>query len=249
MQASILVVEDEPSIQELISVNLKLSGHEVLRAGDAETALEILRDVLPDLLLIDWMLPGQSGINLIRNLRAQQRTRYLPIIMLTARGEQHDKILGLESGADDYMTKPFSPRELLARIQALLRRSAPHNTLDVVEKSGVRLDPASQRVTVGAKHISLGPTEFKLLMFLMNNPDRIHSRTTLLDKVWGHGSFVEERTVDTHVGRLRSALETTGHNVMIETIRGSGYRFSESRVIARPALVDPTPMSGNWQTQ
>lgn len=246
MQASILVVEDEPAIQELISVNLKLSGHDVMRANDAEAALDLLRDKVPDLLLVDWMLPGQSGINLIRSLRAQPRTRHLPIIMLTARGEQHDKILGLESGADDYMTKPFSPRELLARIQALLRRSAPHNTLDVVEKNGVRLDPASQRVTVGAKQIALGPTEFRLLMFLMNHPDRIHSRTTLLDKVWGHGSFVEERTVDTHVGRLRSALENTGHAVMIETIRGSGYRFSEHRVVVRTETGDTPAFSGNW---
>jgi len=246
MQASILVVEDEPSIQELISVNLKLSGHDVLRANDAEAAQVILREILPDLILVDWMLPGQSGINLIRNLRAQQRTRDLPIIMLTARGEQHDKILGLESGADDYMTKPFSPRELLARIQALLRRAAPHSTQDVITKNGVRLDPAAQRVTVGTKQISLGPTEFKLLQFLMNHPDRIHSRSTLLDKVWGHGSFVEERTVDTHVGRLRSALERTGHDVMIETIRGSGYRFSEREQLIRPP-VSPSPvMPGNW---
>jgi len=246
MHASILVVEDEPSIQELIAVNLKLSGHDVVRANDAESALELMREMLPDLVLVDWMLPGQSGINLIRNLRSQQRTRDLPIIMLTARGEQHDKILGLESGADDYMTKPFSPRELLARIQALLRRSAPHSTQDVIVKSGVRLDPASQRVTIGTRHISLGPTEFKLLLFLMNHPDRIHSRTTLLDKVWGHGSFVEERTVDTHVGRLRSALEGTGHDVIIETVRGSGYRLSEREQIVRPPINVTPVMPGNW---
>ena len=246
MQASILVVEDEPSIQELISVNLKLSGHDVIRCNDAESALLKLGDTLPDLVLVDWMLPGQSGINLVRSLRAQARTRDLPIIMLTARSEQHDKIMGLESGADDYMTKPFSPRELLARIQALLRRRAPHSTQDVVEKSGVRLDPAAHRVTIGSRNINLGPTEFKLLMFLMKHPDRIHSRTTLLDKVWGHGTFVEERTVDTHVGRLRSALEVTGHDVMIETVRGSGYRFSELAMnLTKVAGVLPT-LQNNW---
>lgn len=227
MRASILVVEDEPAIQELIAVNLSLSGHDVVRANDAESALTMVGEILPDLMLVDWMLPGQSGVNLIRGLRSQQRTRDLPIIMLTARGEQHDKILGLESGADDYMTKPFSPRELLARIQALLRRRAPHSTLDVIEVSGVRLDPAAQRVTIGSKQIPLGPTEFKLLHYFMNHPDRIHTRAALLDQIWGHGTFVEERTVDTHIGRLRSALELTGHDTMIETIRGSGYRFAE----------------------
>ncbi len=242
MQASILVVEDEPSIQELLSVNLKLSGHNVVRAYDAEAAILILSENLPDLMLVDWMLPGMSGINMVRRVRSQDRTRDLPIIMLTARGEQHDKILGLESGADDYMTKPFSPRELLARIQALLRRRAPHSTQDVVEKNGVRLDPGSHRVTIGSRHITLGPTEFRLLMFLMKHPDRIHSRTTLLDKVWGSGSFVEERTVDTHVGRLRSALEVTGHATMIETIRGSGYRFSEQSVVIRAADMGMSPM-------
>jgi two-component system phosphate regulon response regulator PhoB len=246
MQASILVVEDEPSIQELISVNLTLSGHDVVRANDAESAIIILSKVLPDLMLVDWMLPGQSGINLVRSLRSQPRTRDLPIIMLTARSEQHDKVLGLESGADDYMTKPFSPRELLARIQALMRRRSPHSTQDVVESSGVRLDPAAHRVTIGSKHISLGPTEFKLLLFLMKHPDRIHSRTTLLDKVWGNGSFVEERTVDTHVGRLRSALEVTGHDVMIETIRGSGYRFSENAQNLRTVVNESPSIPNNW---
>jgi two-component system phosphate regulon response regulator PhoB len=246
MQASILVVEDEPAIQELISVNLTLSGHDVVRANDAEAANLILSKMLPDLLLVDWMLPGQSGINLVRSLRAHPRTCDLPIIMLTARSEQQDKVLGLESGADDYVTKPFSPRELLARIQALLRRRSPHSTQDVVEKSGVRLDPAAHRVTIGAKQISLGPTEFKLLMFLMKHPDRIHSRTTLLDKVWGNGSFVEERTVDTHVGRLRSALEVTGHDVMIETIRGSGYRFSENAQNLRAAVTQLPTVPTSW---
>lgn len=236
MRASILVVEDEPAIQELIAVNLSLSGHDVMRASDAEAAMSMLANVLPDMMLVDWMLPGQSGVNLVRGLRAQARTRDLPIIMLTARGEQQDKILGLESGADDYMTKPFSPRELLARIQALLRRRAPHATSDVIEMSGLRLDPTTLRVVVGVRQLVLGPTEFKLLQYLMNHPERVHSRSKLLDNVWGRDVFVEERTVDTHVGRLRCALEATGHHIMIETVRGSGYRLVQ-QVIDRPPVL------------
>jgi two-component system phosphate regulon response regulator PhoB len=225
MQVSILVVEDEPAIQELIAINLTLSGYQVLRANDAEAAAALLRDNLPDMMLVDWMLPGQSGVNLIRALRAQTRTRELPIIMLTARGEQQDKILGLESGADDYMTKPFSPREMIARIQALLRRRAPQASVEVIEIGGMRLDQSTQRVAVGTRQLSLGPTEFRLLQHFMSFPERVHSRSTLLDQVWGNSVFIEERTVDTHVGRLRSALEATGHHIMIETVRGSGYRL------------------------
>jgi len=236
MRASILVIEDEPAIQELIAFNLSLSGHHVLRAYDAETAIAIVRETLPDLMLVDWMLPGQSGVNLVRGMRAQARTRDLPIIMLTARGEQQDKILGLESGADDYMTKPFSPRELLARIQALLRRRAPHATSDAVEMGGLRLDPATLRVAVGGRQLSLGPTEFRLLQYLMNYPERVHSRASLLDQVWGRDVFVEERTVDTHVGRLRCALEATGHHVMIETVRGSGYRLVQPNIDITPVF-------------
>lgn len=237
MRARILVVEDEPAIQELIAVNLSLSGHEVMRANDAEAAMCLVREeTLPDMILVDWMLPGQSGINFVRGLRAHTRTRDLPVIMLTARGEQQDKILGLESGADDYMTKPFSPRELLARIQALLRRRAPHFISDVVEMGGLRLDPATQRVAVGTRQLVMGPTEFRLLQYLMNNPERVHSRSKLLDHVWGNNAFVEERTVDTHVGRLRCALEVTGHHTMIETVRGSGYRLAQPNVNQAPAF-------------
>ncbi len=244
MRASILVVEDEPAIQELIAVNLSLSGHDVMRANDAESAMSLVSTSLPDLMLVDWMLPGQSGVNLVRGLRANSRTRDLPIIMLTARGEQQDKILGLESGADDYMTKPFSPRELLARIQALLRRRAPHATSDVVEMGGLRLDPSTQRVAVGARQLVLGPTEFRLLQYLMNHPERVHSRSKLLDQVWGNNVYVEERTVDTHVGRLRTALEATGHHNMIETVRGSGYR------LVRPVVIKPAvfPVLGEIQS-
>ncbi len=225
MQLRVLVIEDEPAIQELIAVNLDLSGYAVRRADDAESALSMLREDLPDLMLVDWMLPGQSGVNLIRALRAQERTVDLPIIMLTARDEHQDKILGLESGADDYMTKPFSPRELIARIQALMRRRTPQAASSVITAGELRLDAATRRVTAGARNVALGPTEFRLLQFMMSNPERIHSRASLLDQVWGSGSFVEERTVDTHVGRLRCALEASGHHALIETVRGSGYRL------------------------
>ncbi|MGZ3237645.1 MAG: phosphate regulon transcriptional regulator PhoB [Burkholderiaceae bacterium] len=228
MAASILVLEDEPAIQELIAVNLGLAGHEVIRAYDVETAQDMVRKALPDMALVDWMLPDHSGITFIRSMRSNERTRDLPIIMLTARGEQEDKILGLESGADDYMTKPFSPRELLARIVALLRRRAPHTTQDAIEMDGLRLDPSTQRVVAGAQQLILGPTEFRLLQFLMNHPERVHSRSHLLDQVWGKQVYVEERTVDTHVRRLRSTLEATGHDVLIETVRGSGYRLTKS---------------------
>ncbi len=226
MPANILVVEDEPAIQELIAANLLHAGHHVLRANDAEEAALLVRDTLPDVVLLDWMLPGMPGLQFARRLRADERTRDLPIIMLTARSEEHDKIAGLEAGADDYLTKPFSPRELLARIKAVLRRRAPQMTEDAVEIEGLRLDPATHRVSGGGKAIDLGPTEFRLLHFFMTHAERVHSRTQLLDQVWGDHVFVEERTVDVHIRRLRSALEATGHDRLIQTVRGSGYRCS-----------------------
>ncbi|MBC9073194.1 phosphate regulon transcriptional regulator PhoB [Thauera sp. CAU 1555] len=226
MPANILLVEDEPAIQELIAANLARAGHHVVRAADAETAQRIVRDALPDLVLLDWMLPGMPGIEFARRLRADERTREIPIIMLTARGEEQDKVAGLETGADDYITKPFSPRELVARIKAVLRRRAPQATEDAVELGGLRLDPATHRVTAGDQPISLGPTEFRLLHFLMTHPERVHSRAQLLDQVWGDHVFVEERTVDVHIRRLRCALEPTAHDRLIQTVRGSGYRFS-----------------------
>ncbi len=230
MAANILVVEDEPAIQLLIAANLKRAGHLALVAIDAESALRQLNQALPDLILLDWMLPGMSGIDLARRLRAEERTRMVPIIMLTARGEEHDKILGLETGADDYITKPFSPRELLARIKAVLRRRAPQATEDAVEIAGLggvlRLDPVSHRVTAGEQSIDLGPTEFRLLHFLMTHTERVHSRARLLDQVWGDHVFVEERTVDVHIRRLRAALEASGYDALIQTVRGSGYRIS-----------------------
>ncbi|GAB4061738.1 phosphate regulon transcriptional regulator PhoB [Uliginosibacterium sediminicola] len=235
MAANILLVEDEPAIQELIAANLTRAGHTVVRAADGETAQRIVREALPDLVLLDWMLPGMSGIELARRLRAEERTRAIPIIMLTARSEEEDRVLGLETGADDYIAKPFSPRELVARIKAVLRRRAPEATEDAVETSGLRLDPTTHRVTAGEQHINLGPTEFRLLHYLMTHPERVHSRSQLLDQVWGDHVFVEERTVDVHIRRLRSALEATQHDRLIQTVRGSGYRLSADVPAADPA--------------
>jgi two-component system phosphate regulon response regulator PhoB len=226
MPANILVVEDEPAIQELLALNLEHAGHHVLRARDAEQAGELVRHALPDLILLDWMLPGQSGANFARVLRKDDRTRQVPIIILTARSAEQDKVAGLDAGADDYVTKPFSPRELLARIQAVLRRRAPQLTDEPIEISGLRLDPATHRVSGHGSPVDLGPTEFRLLGFLMAHPERVHSRTQLLDQVWGDHVFVEERTVDVHIRRLRKALEPSGHDRLIETVRGSGYRFA-----------------------
>ncbi|MFO1204357.1 MAG: phosphate regulon transcriptional regulator PhoB [Burkholderiales bacterium] len=228
MAATVLVVEDEPAIQELISYNLQQAGHQPMRAGSAEDALNIMRHALPDLVLVDWMLPGLSGIELARRIKSDKRTKTVPIIMLTARAAEEDKLTGLETGADDYITKPFSPRELNARVKAVLRRRAPQMTDDVVEIEGLRLDPASHRITGDRQPIELGPTEFRLLHYLMTHTERVHSRAQLLDQVWGDHVFVEERTVDVHIRRLRKALEPTGHDRLIQTVRGSGYRFSAS---------------------
>ena len=227
MGAKILVVEDEPAIQELISYGLKQAGHVTFCAGDAEQAMSIVNDVLPDLVLLDWMLPGMSGIEFAKMLRRVTRTKNIPIIMLTARTEESDKVSGLEVGADDYITKPFSPRELIARIKAVLRRRAPE--ADVVEISGLRLDPSTHRVTVNNKELILGPTEFRLLYFLMTHSERVHSRSQLLDGVWGDHVFVEDRTVDVHIRRLRKILEAVNKDGLVQTVRGSGYRLSVGR--------------------
>ena len=228
MSATILVVEDEPQVQELVAVNLEHAGHRVLRAASAEEAESAIRDELPDVLILDWMLPGDSGVSLARRLRADERTRELPILMLTARAMEHDKITGLEAGADDYLTKPFSPKELAARIKAVLRRRAPQLADDVVEIGGLRLDPAARRVTANGAVVDLAPTEFRLLHFLMTHPERIYSRAQVLDHVWGDHVFIEERTVDVHIRRLRKALEPTGHDRLVDTVRGSGYGFRKS---------------------
>jgi two-component system phosphate regulon response regulator PhoB len=223
VSATVLVVEDEPQIQELVAVNLEHIGHRVLRASSAEEAETAIRAELPDVLVLDWMLPGESGLSFARRLRASERTRDLPILMLTARAMEHDKLSGLEAGADDYLTKPFSPKELAARIKAVLRRRAPQLSGDSVEIEGLRIDPASHRVTADERRVQLSPSEFRLLHFLMTHPGRVYSRTQLLDHVWGDHVYIEERTVDVHIRRLRKALEPTGHQRLIDTVRGAGY--------------------------
>jgi len=223
MSATILVVEDELQIQELVAVNLEHAGHRVRRAATAGEAETSIREELPDVLILDWMLPDESGISLTRRLRENARTRSLPILMLTARAMEQDKVSGLEAGADDYLTKPFSPKELAARIKAVLRRRAPQLADDAVEIDGLRLDPAAKRVTASGKAVELAPTEFRLLHFFMTHPERIYSRAQVLDFVWGDHVFIEERTVDVHIRRLRKALEPSGHDQLIDTVRGSGY--------------------------
>ncbi|HEY3326879.1 MAG TPA: phosphate regulon transcriptional regulator PhoB [Novimethylophilus sp.] len=226
MPANILVVEDEPAIQELLTLNLQQGGHNPLRAMSVEQAQLLMRETLPDLIILDWMLPGMSGIEFARRLKNDDYTKTIPIIMLTAKSEEADKVRGLEVGADDYVTKPFSPRELLARVKAVLRRRAPQMTDDPIEIGGLRVDPITHRVTGNGTLIDLGPTEFRLLHFLMSNPERVHSRAHVLDKVWGDRVYVEDRTVDVHIRRLRKALEASKHEEMIQTVRGVGYRFS-----------------------
>ncbi|KHF26417.1 phosphate regulon transcriptional regulator PhoB [Solemya velum gill symbiont] len=225
----ILIVEDEPSVREMTCFTLKQSGYECLEAETAEEAREILTTGEPALILMDWMLPGVSGVELTRELKESPVTRMIPIIMLTARGEEDDKVRGLESGADDYITKPFSPRELTARIKALLRRTLPHVTDDIVKNGTLQLDPASHRVHCEDDPIDLGPTEFRLLHYFMTHPEKVYSRGKLLDNVWGTNVYVEERTVDVHIRRLRKALEPYGADEMIQTVRGAGYRFSGSK--------------------
>lgn len=223
----VLVVEDEAAIAELISLNLRHAGHEVTLAATADQAQAAVDGELPDLVLLDWMLPGQSGLSLAKRWRADARTRSLPVIMLTARADEADRVAGLDAGADDYLSKPFSTNELMARIRALLRRKAPEALDDVVELAGLRLDPATRRVSFGGRELKVGPTEFRLLHFLMTHPERVHSRAQLLDRVWGDHVFIEERTVDVHVKRLREALAPAGCAQMVETSRGAGYRLTK----------------------
>ncbi len=229
--ASILLVEDEPAIQELLAFNITQCGFRPIQALNATSALEHIKKELPDLILLDWMLPETSGVELAKRLRADPRTRDVPIIMLTARTDERDKIAGLEAGADDYITKPFSPRELMARIRAVLRRRSPQMSDEVTTIGGLEISPATHRINTvkGGKVINLGPTEFRLLHFFMAHPERVYSRSQLLDRVWGDHVFVEERTVDVHIRRLRQALEPFAMDHLIQTVRGNGYRFSNTQ--------------------
>ncbi|MFT5501048.1 MAG: two-component system phosphate regulon response regulator PhoB [Woeseiaceae bacterium] len=221
----ILIVEDERSIREMIAFHLSRAGFDVLEAEDCRTARRIIADDRPDLVLVDWMLPDMSGLELTRMLKRSEEHDDLAIIMLTARADEHDKVSGLEGGADDYITKPFSPRELIARIQAVLRR-AGSTEVATINIGDLQLDPAGHRVSVAGKAIRLGPTEYRMLKFLMTHAERVYTRTQLLDRVWGANVYVEERTVDVHVRRLRKALSLSGADKYIQTVRGAGYRFS-----------------------
>lgn len=223
----ILVVDDEPAIRDMITIALELAGFNCLDAADALQAHQQIVDARPDLVLLDWMLPGLSGIELARRLKRDDSTREIPIIMLTARGEEDNKIQGLDAGADDYITKPFSTRELVSRIRAVLRRSNPGLSGDQqLQAEDLVLDTASQRVSAGGRLLEMGPTEFRLLAFFMSHAERAYSRSQLLDQVWGGNVYVEDRTIDVHIRRLRKALEASGHDRFIQTVRGTGYRFS-----------------------
>lgn len=222
----ILIVEDERPIREMIAFGLRRAGFDVREAEDCRTAKAQLANRRPDLVLVDWMLPDMSGLELTRLLKRDKETRELPIILLTARAEETDKVTGLEGGADDYVTKPFSPRELVARINAVLRRSSPGGAEERIAFDGLSLDQASHRVMAGERTVALGPTEYRMLEFFMTHPERVYSRDQLLDRIWGGNVYVEERTIDVHIRRLRKALEEFGHDRLIQTVRGAGYRFS-----------------------
>ena len=226
MPGKILIIEDEQAIREMVGFALRNAGYECLEAADTSEGQAAILAHTPDLLLLDWMLPGASGVDYARRLRQEKLTQHLPIIMLTARTQEEDRIRGLDTGADDYITKPFSTRELLARIKALLRRSAPQTTDTVVEIGGLRLDPATHRVQAQGRTVEIGPMEFRLLHFFMTHPERVHSRERILDSVWGDNVYVEERTVDVHIRRLRKVLTDSGHDALIQTVRGAGYRLS-----------------------
>jgi len=226
MAAKILIVEDEPAISEMIEVALVRANFEVIKADDAEEAMRLLGDVLPELVLLDWMLPGASGMEFARRIKKDELTSHIPIIMLTAKGSESDKINGLDAGADDYITKPFSPRELIARIKAVLRRTSPQVESEKIEVDKLVLDTASHRIMVNDEPLELGPTEYRLLHFFMTHPERVYSRGQLLDRVWGSNVYVEERTVDVHIRRLRKALTPSGYDQYVQTVRSAGYRFS-----------------------
>jgi two-component system phosphate regulon response regulator PhoB len=237
MENTILVVEDDPQLQEVLSLNLQSAGYRVLRAGTIKQAEQMVNATLPQMVLLDWQLPDTPGLSYARRLRAEPRTAMVPIIMLTGRDCESDKITGLEAGVDDYLIKPFSPRELLARIKAVMRRCAPQHADMVVEVAGLRLDPASRRIMGLGQDIELGALEFRMLRFFMTHPGRVYSRAQLLDEIWGNNVYVEERTVDVHIRRLRQALEPTGHKGLLETVRGVGYCFRRDLPVEMPARV------------
>ncbi|ENT7884641.1 phosphate response regulator transcription factor PhoB [Shigella flexneri] len=226
MARRILVVEDEAPIREMVCFVLEQNGFQPVEAEDYDSAVNQLNEPWPDLILLDWMLPGGSGIQFIKHLKRESMTRDIPVVMLTARGEEEDRVRGLETGADDYITKPFSPKELVARIKAVMRRISPMAVEEVIKMQGLSLNPTSHRVMAGEEPLEMGPTEFKLLHFFMTHPERVYSREHLLNHVWGTNVYVEDRTVDVHIRRLRKALEPGGHDRMVQTVRGTGYRFS-----------------------
>ncbi len=226
MSRRILVVEDEAPIRDMLCFVLEQNGYQPYTADSFDAAINQLVEPYPDLVLLDWMLPGGSGIQIAKKIKQHDVTRNIPIIMITARGEEEDKVRGLEVGADDYVTKPFSPKELMARIKAVIRRVAPTSLDDVIEVQGLRLDPISHRVSAADQALDMGPTEFRLLHFFMTHPERVYSREQLLDHVWGTNVYVEDRTVDVHIRRLRKAISPSGHDRLVQTVRGSGYRFS-----------------------
>ena len=226
MSKRVLIVEDEAPIREMLEFVLEQSGYETIKAEDYQIALEQIKEPFPDLVLLDWMLPGGSGVQLAKKLKQHEFTRDIPVIMLTARGEEEDKVRGLDAGADDYITKPFSPKELIARIKAVMRRVTPTSGEQPIIINGLNLDPVSHRVTANEEPLDMGPTEFKLLHFFMTHVERVYSREQLLDNVWGTNVYVEDRTVDVHIRRLRKAIARFGHDNLIQTVRGAGYRFS-----------------------
>ncbi|MBN8480738.1 MAG: phosphate regulon transcriptional regulator PhoB [Xanthomonadales bacterium] len=228
MQKRVLIVEDEPAIRDMVAFALRKAGMEAVHAADARSAQTAIGDRIPDLILLDWMLPGMPGIDLARRLRRDDLTRDIPIIMLTARGEETDRVNGLDAGVDDYVVKPFSARELIARIRAVLRRAHGEDAEGVIEIAGLRIDSAAHRVFAGEQTVSIGPTEYRLLHFFMTHPERVYTRSQLLDHVWGGGVYVEERTVDVHIRRLRMTLAPFGKDGLVQTVRGAGYRFSAS---------------------
>ncbi|PHM39989.1 response regulator in two-component regulatory system [Xenorhabdus mauleonii] len=226
MVKRILVVEDEVPIREMVCFVLEQNGYQAIEAEDYDMAIKHLSDPYPDLVLLDWMLPGGSGIQLIKQMKRDNNTKMIPVIMVTARAEEEDRVRGLDVGADDYITKPFSPKELIARVKAVMRRISPMESEEVIDMDGLILDPSSHRVSSQGQDLEMGPTEFKLLHFFMTHPERVYSREQLLNYVWGTNVYVEDRTVDVHIRRLRKALEIGQHDKMVQTVRGTGYRFS-----------------------